>query len=104
MKHYPGRYDATISSPGEEIVIKHLEFGKDGQIVKYEGSHPMHITFYPGRVELMRVKDRGSWYNPPAQHLGQPLQNSSPLDVAELGLKFYTAFVAEAEAKFFPSS
>ncbi len=56
---------------------------------------------YPARLELVRVLDKGEWYNPPTQHLGKPLQDRDPITVAVLGLHFYQDFVAQAEAKFF---
>jgi hypothetical protein len=38
---------------------------------------------------LLRFKNRGEWYNPPAWHLRQRLPNMHPVAIATLGLHFH---------------
>jgi hypothetical protein len=58
------------------------------------------VTIAP-RIESRPVKDRGEWYDPPVEHLGEAVAERDPLKVAELGLTFYADFVEQAERKFF---
>lgn len=83
--------------------IERLEI-KDGQLVEYRGNKPLVIENLPNRVELLPVKDGSKWYNPPSQHKGAKLVWPAPLDVAQLGLEYYTKYVSEAEEKFFSSA
>lgn len=59
--------------------------------------------FYPGlmqgsaRIGLKPVVDRGMRYDPPKEHLGQPLQKKSILHVAELATAYYASMIKEAE-------
>jgi hypothetical protein len=46
------------------------------------------------------VKDRGTWYDPPTEHLGLPVKDGSPLRVAEHALAFYRELVRLADEKF----
>jgi hypothetical protein len=101
VAHHRGGWTSFIPASDKPIQIDRMVV-EDGRLMEYRGSEPLHFRIYPDRVELLRVKDRGEWYNPPMQHLDQPLQSNSPLAVAELGLRFYEDFVVRTEAKFFP--
>ncbi|MET0004370.1 MAG: hypothetical protein ABW087_12185 [Candidatus Thiodiazotropha sp.] len=52
----------------------------------------------PTDPEVVRFKNRGKWYNPPWHHLRERIRDLHPVALAELGLKFYRAYVYEAEA------
>ena len=86
----------TVKVPGGPgpVYIERLEMRK-GRI-DYKGSHPLEMDYAAPRLELLRVKDRGEWYNPPNQHLGRPLTAQDPLAVAEQGLAFYRAAIDDA--------
>jgi hypothetical protein len=59
------------------------------------------IENLPHRIELLRVKDGGKWYNPPKQHRNIKLAGAAPFDVATLGVEYYKQFVTEAEERIF---
>lgn len=48
----------------------------------------------PGDPQLVRFKTRGTWYNPPIEHLGNVLVNIHPVAVAIMGHEFYKAAVS----------
>ncbi len=54
----------------------------------------------PSNPKLVRFRNRGKWYEPPKTHLGKPLLSVHPVDVAKLGLAFYSAFINEASFRF----
>lgn len=60
---------------------------------------PFHI---PAQAALLPVRDRdkanGRVYQPPTMHLGQPLADTSPLAVAELGLAYVRDMVEDAKS------
>ncbi|HTE21937.1 MAG TPA: hypothetical protein VK674_02745 [Candidatus Limnocylindria bacterium] len=92
----PGKYEAKIQG---SVYIDKLVVSK-GQVVEYRGSKPLEVTVLPERVELMQVKDRGKWYNPPLTHKTTRLIWPDPIKVAELGLKYYQDFISEIEKDF----
>lgn len=67
----------------------------------YEGDPIVVVDHPPPTVEAVRVQNSGNWYNPPTTHLGKNLVTKYPVEIAELGIKFYEEFLNEAEAKFF---
>jgi hypothetical protein len=98
IEHVPGH--RTINpARGNFLYIEHMEIC-NGEIVSYSGD-PIVVQDFPDRVELRRFKESGDWCNPPTQHLGNPLQQLDPIYVGELGLRFYTGFVEQAEKNFF---
>ena len=61
---------------------------------------PIHVTFFPEKVVLVDVVNRGRTYSVPLKHLGKKLKNASPIDIAERGYEFYEKFINEAEEYF----
>jgi hypothetical protein len=100
IEHVPG-HRTLNPAYGNSWYIEHLEIW-GGDVVSYSGDKPMIVQDFPDRVELRRFKGSGTWYNPPTQHLGQPLEQRDPISFAELGLRFYANFIEQAEEKFFP--
>lgn len=102
VEHQPGHMTLNPLGGGSWH-IDHLEI-RNGQVVNYRGDKPMVQQIHPGRTELLKVLDCGVYYLPPTEHLGRPLQRRDPIAVGELALAYYTAFVSEAESKFFSPS
>lgn len=78
-----------------------INSGPQGTHIKYEGS-PIEIVQVAPHVRLERVFDRGTWYNPPTQHLERQLTQADPVSVAEAGYEYMRSMVGEAEGRFFP--
>lgn len=93
----PGRRTMNFANPGNGY-IEHMEI-RNGQVVQYSGD-PMIVTDHPPTVEVVKVKNSGSWYNPPASHMGAPLESKHPVLLGELGIKFYEKFLHEADEEF----
>ncbi len=96
VKHIPGGY--ALRNIQNKNFTKSLKI-ENGVITEYIGSPRMLETF-PSRIELLRFKENGNWYNPPTQHLDKNLEKRDPIYIAEKGLEFYNQFVNEAEEKF----
>ena len=79
--------------------IDRLEI-RGGRLVEYRGNKPLIIENLPNRVELVAIKDRGKWYNPPRLHKTVKLLWPSPLDVAVLGLEYYRNYLKQTEERF----
>lgn len=79
--------------------IKHMEIN-GSEITHYEGD-PMIVTDHPPSIEAIRVKNSGSWYNPPTSHLDEKIKSKHPVVLADLGIRFYEQFLNETERKFF---
>lgn len=83
--------------------INHLEI-RNGEVVSYRGDKPLLVTDLPNRIELLPVKDRTKWFNPPSMHKGQKLFWAAPVTIAELGLEYYRSFLVQVEEAFFDGS
>lgn len=66
----------------------------------YHGSPGAELTSEDERVELVRVQNRGVWYNPPTQHLGASLAATDPVAVGTAGLAYCAAMVDDAVRTF----
>jgi hypothetical protein len=100
IEHRPGRYEFTIPGGPGVVYIESLRTGADGRVIEYRGSHAPRIVDEPPRLELLRVKDRGKWYDPPTEYLGLALKERSPILVAEHALAFYKELIRLADEKF----
>lgn len=56
------------------------------------------IRVYPDRAKLIRVKDRGVYYDPPTEHLGSPIEDNGPIAVAKLMVQYLEPMISDAEA------
>jgi len=56
------------------------------------------VDIIPTDPELVRIKNRGKWYNLPWHHLKERIENLHPVSIAIMGLDFYRVYVTEAEA------
>lgn len=81
----------------EEIV------GNTGEFRKLADQQPNlekvdEMRFYPDRLRLIRVKDRGVEFDPPTEHLGLPIDDVEPKAVARLMVQYIEEMIDEAEA------
>lgn len=83
---------------GNSLYIERLEI-KDGGI-SIKSPQNLRIDFIPGRVKLLPVTNRGRVYPVPTDHLGNPIDPSNVIAIAELALQYYTKFLEEARAYF----
>jgi hypothetical protein len=96
----PGSRTITTLNKQEPLFAKKLVI-KNGEIIEYEGNQPLIIEDKPGRIDAKSFTNQGTIYLPPTYHLGKPLKHSkNPLEIAELGLEFYSKFLDEIEKKF----
>lgn len=74
----------------------------DGLITHYEGDD-LVISVQPPHPVALRVKNNGQWFNPPTSHLKTTIESIHPVDLAILGLAFYSNFMEAVEKEFFPT-
>jgi len=83
-----------------KIYIKKMII-KDGGLAHYEGS-PIKISFIPAKVKAVTFKNDDVTFSIPTEHQGIPIKNNNdPMELASLGLKFYSSYLEEIERKFF---
>ena len=72
-----------------------------GELTEYEGD-PLLVEFTPERAIVKSVTNSGRIYNPPINHRGKSLADpKDPIEIAYLGLKFYTQYLNDIEKLFF---
>lgn len=76
---------------------------KNGRVVNYEGDPLEYKVVLPKPVALP-VKNQGVRFEVPTHHLNNPLQSQHPLELAKLGLSFYSDYLDAVDAKFFPGN
>lgn len=87
----------TIGDPGEDVHIEYLNI--NGPNVSGKVHHGT-VRWYPPRVRLIPVKDRGEIYDLPHVHLGEEISPDSPFRLGELACKYLESVIREAEVKF----
>jgi hypothetical protein len=95
----PGRRSFKFARPGTGHIKRMII--DTGRVMSYEGD-PMIVEDTPPHPVAVPIRNNGEWFNPPTSHLGAPINDAQPVMLAELGIKFYTEFIHEAERKFFP--
>jgi hypothetical protein len=76
--------------------IKRLVIG-GGRIEGETSGDPLVITITPTSARLIAVTDRrGNVYNPPTEHQGIHLEDTSPLAIAELAISHMRNMIADA--------
>jgi hypothetical protein len=92
---YPFRLSKLTSSlDADGVLTIDIETSQEDSLLSYEAA------LLPAPPKLVKFRCRGRWYKPPVSHLGSPLASSHPVDVARLGLSFYSAFIGEGEFRF----
>ena len=56
------------------------------------------VNIVPTDPELVKIKNRGKWYNPPWSHLKKRVSDIHPVSIAVMGHEFYSTYVKEPEA------
>lgn len=92
---------AAFNITAKDVPVHIKDFGYDSQgnlILVSTG--PLNVKFQPERVELIPCTNRGETYYPPRHHKGLPITGKDPLQIAILGLRFYSDFYNETLNKF----
>lgn len=92
----------TISTGGTSgnVHIERLEIS-GGKITTGKTSQPLIIRFIPSNLIVLPVINNGQAVPTPDYHIGQRvLDNTNPIKLAKVGLKYYEDFVNEMEQKF----
>jgi len=55
------------------------------------------VEIQPSDPELIRIKNRGKWYNHPWCHLKERIDDLHPVSIATLAHQFYSSYISEAE-------
>lgn len=83
---------------GNSLYIERMEI-KNGTL-SIRSPQKVKIEFLAARMTLVPVVNRGRRYGLPSHHLGNSIDPSNVLGVAELAVKFYEEALAQAEAFF----
>jgi hypothetical protein len=79
---------------GNSLYIESLEI-KD-RVLSIKSPQDIRIDFIPGRVKLVPVTNCGRVYVVPTEHLGNTIDPSNVIAIAELSLQYYTQFLESA--------
>lgn len=86
------------SAEGNSLYIERMEINNG--VLSVRSPQKLRIEFFPARMTLHPVVNRGRTYALPTSHLGHPIDPSNVLGVAELAIKFYEEALVQAEAFF----
>lgn len=91
-------YIGINPAEGDYLHINELSI-KNG-IMTIDSDQPLRVDFKPAKTKLAPVTNRGRVYNPPVTHLGEDLERTDPIDIAEIGVAFYEKYFKKAEEFF----
>jgi hypothetical protein len=83
---------------GGPLYIENLSIN-NGE-VSYRGSGNAIFEFSSEAVALKSILNRGREYHPPTEHLGVPILSASMINIAQLGLDFYSDLIDRVELFF----
>ena len=67
---------------------------------EYSGEGVVSASFAPAKVILRQITNRGVPYAPPTTHLGNPIEPTDVVKIAEHGLSFYQSLLQQGEKYF----
>ncbi|WP_430230058.1 hypothetical protein [Nitrosomonas communis] len=83
---------------GKALYIKEMVFNNGDIFI--QSPHNIRVDFTPAKTKLLPVLNRGREYPVPSTHLGEKIDSSNVVELAELGARFYENFLNDAEAFF----
>jgi len=92
----------VVEKSGRDFVINGISTTFENGVLTIDIDSPelfpnLDAKMLPTDPKLVRIKNRGKWFNPPKEHLGNKLKNLHPVSIAHLGLDYYSGCVEEAE-------
>lgn len=86
---------------GGELRVNHLVLDSRRSFpvvtMDKETAENVVIAFHPAEVYLIRVRDRGVYYDPPTKHLGRSI-TPTPIVVADLLTKYLATRIAQGKS------
>jgi hypothetical protein len=99
IEHKPGH--VIIGKSGEDVHLRNFQSGPEGfqgEIEAIAGVFPT-VDIQPSRPILVTVQDDRyvNSFDPPKEHMGKTLKDTSPLAVAKLALQYHETLADDAE-------
>ena len=96
----PGSFGIGTAPGHGAVVIKSIVMKNGILTVDAHPPEALQLTLTPPQARLARVFDdrNNIWYEPPSQHLGQPVTGTDPVKVAQLALNYFEGLLTEAES------
>ncbi|MBZ6366205.1 MULTISPECIES: hypothetical protein [Enterobacter] len=98
-KYIQGGFGINPPTPGGILRLDSITIDGNGNAHIVSRS-PFRLDIIPDSIEAIPCRNRGVTYNPPESHLGEEIKSKNPVDIAELGIKFYESYLAGAEETF----
>jgi hypothetical protein len=89
---------AINTAEGNRLHIERMTI--DSGKISIKSPQRIRVDFLPTRTKLLPVVNRGRTYPVPTLHLGNPIDPTDVIAIAEIGGQFYERFIIEAEAFF----
>lgn len=83
---------------GNSLYIEHMTINNGNILIK--SPQKIRVDFLPARTTLLPVINRGRTYPIPTLHLGNPVDPTNVIAIAEAGVQFYEGFLSQAEGFF----
>ncbi len=96
-----GREPSSIGiypAEGNSLYIDHMEINNGNILI--ESPQKIRVDFLPAKTTLLPIKNRSRVYPVPTSHLGNPVDPTNVIAVADVGAKFYEHFLVKAEEFF----
>jgi hypothetical protein len=95
VQHEPGGIGINAAE-GNSLYIERMEIGRGKISIK--SPQRIRVDFIPGKTKLLPVVKRDRNYDVPTTHLGDVLDPTNVIEVAEIVVTFYEGFLDEAES------
>jgi hypothetical protein len=84
------------AAEGNSLFIEHMEVSRDKILIK--SPQKIRVDFIPGKTKLLPIVDRGQTYPVPTSHLGESVDPTNVIEVAEKAAKFYEGVLDKMDA------
>lgn len=95
-----GLADGVGIQPDGSVRIERLIIESSPERIHIQSVQPLKVTFFPEKVRMEPVVNRGRMYSVPTSHLGKAFDSADLPAVAEVALQYYKSAISKAEEFF----
>jgi len=89
---------AINPAEGTGLYIEKMEINNG--VINLKTPQQIRVDFIPEKMKLLPITNHGRIYDVPIEHLGSKINPKNVIEIAEIGISYYSKFLEDAEKHF----